>query len=113
MIIFGGIIVSNPIITDFKNVDYKKTKGQIMLSDPKIQEILMDITNDEKSSNLIIECILKSKTSDLEIAEETEIKLNTVRKILYKLFDTGIATYTQDPETNWYNWKFEQNNVSI
>jgi len=41
----------------------------------------MDITNNEKDSISIIESILKGKTSDLEIAEETDIKLNTVRKV--------------------------------
>ncbi len=87
-----------------------------LLSDPIVQEILMDITNDDKSSVSIIECILNGKTSDEEIAEETEIKLNIVRKILYKLHDAGIASYKRikDPKTNWYiyNWKFEQEKIS-
>ena len=86
-----------------------------MLTNPVVQEMLMDITNNEKCSISIIECILNGKTSDLEIAEETDIKLNTVRKILYKLNDAGIATYkkSQDPETKWfiYSWKFEKENV--
>ncbi len=89
--------------------------GQKMLSNPVVQEILMDITNDEKNSVSIIECILKGKTFDEEIAEETEIRLNIVRKVLYKLYDAGIATYkrSKDPETNWYiySWKFEQEKV--
>ena len=53
-----------------------------MLSDPLVKEILMDITNDGESSVPIIECIMKGKTFDEEIAEETDIRLNTVRKIL-------------------------------
>jgi transcription initiation factor TFIIE subunit alpha len=87
-----------------------------MLKDPIVQEILMDITNDEKSSVSIIECIQKGKTYDEEIAEETEIRLNIVRRVLYKLYDAGIATYkrSRDPETNWfvYSWKFEEEKVS-
>lgn len=87
-----------------------------MLSDPNVQEILMDITDDEKSSFPIIECIMNGKTNDLEIAEETEIKLNTVRKVLYKLHDAGIATYkkSNDPETHKfiYSWKFDKEKVS-
>jgi transcription initiation factor TFIIE subunit alpha len=86
-----------------------------MLKDQVVQEILMDITNNEKDSISIIESILKGNASDLEIAEETDIKLNTVRKVLYKLNDAGIASYkkSQDPETKWfiYSWKFEQENV--
>ena len=84
--------------------------------DPAVEKILMDITNNEECSVPIIECILKGKTFDSEIAEETEIKLNRVRKILYKLYDAGIASYkrTKDPETNWfiYSWKFDQEKVS-
>jgi transcription initiation factor TFIIE subunit alpha len=84
--------------------------------DPAVEKILMDITNNEEGSVPIIECILNGKTFDSEIAEETEIKLNRVRKILYKLHDAGIASYkrTKDPETNWfiYSWKFDQEKVS-
>ena len=87
-----------------------------MLSDPNVQEILLDITDDEMGSFPIIDCIMNGKTNDLEIAEETDIKLNTVRKVLYKLYDAGIATYkkSNDPETNKfiYNWKFDKEKVS-
>ena len=84
--------------------------------DPAVERVLMDITNNEEGSISIIECILNGKTFDSEIAEETEIKLNKVRKILYKFHDAGIASYkrTKDPETNWfiYSWKFDQEKVS-
>ena len=87
-----------------------------MLEDPVVQEILMDITDDEKNSFSIIECIMNGKTSDEEISDETQIKLNVVRKVLYKLYDAGVASYkrTKDPETKWevYSWKFDQNKVS-
>lgn len=60
--------------------------------------------------------MLKGKTTDEEIAEETEIRLNIVRRVLYKLYDAGIATYkrSKDPETQWYtySWNFEQEKVS-
>ena len=88
----------------------------VLRKDPLFQEILMDITNDEESSFSIIECILNGKTSDEEISEETEIKLTVVRRVLYKLYDAGIASYrrTRDPTTKWesYNWRFEQDKVS-
>ncbi len=86
-----------------------------MLSDPDVQEILIDITDDEESSILIIECIINGITSDLDIAEETDIKLTIVRKVLYNLYDAGIATYkrTKDPDNTGdiYSWKFEQDKV--
>jgi transcription initiation factor TFIIE subunit alpha len=92
-------------------------RGQkIMLTNPVVQEILKDITQDDENSNSIIECILNGTPSDLEISEETEIKLTTVRKILYKLYDAGLATCkkNKDPETNWfiYNWKFDPEKIS-
>jgi len=90
--------------------------GIIILSDPVVQEILMEITDDEECSYSIIESILKGTVSDIDIAEETEIKLTTVRKILYKLYDAGVVSYkrSKDPETNWeiYKWKFDQKKVS-
>ena len=70
----------------------------------------------KKSSISIIESILNGKTSDVNIAEETEIKLNTIRKILNKLYTAGIASYkrSKDPETNFeiYNWKFDQKKLN-
>ena len=83
-----------------------------MLNDPIVQELLMEITDNNQNSYPIIECIMKGTTIDLEISEETEIKLTIVRKILYKLYDAGIATCkkAKDPKTNWdmYVWKLEE-----
>jgi transcription initiation factor TFIIE subunit alpha len=59
----------------------------MLLTNPLVQEILIDITDNDESSILIIECILQGKTSDVEISEEIKIKLNKVRNILYKLHD--------------------------
>ncbi|AEG18224.1 transcription factor E [Methanobacterium paludis] len=97
------------------DLDTPHDKGGVeMLSDPVVQEILMDITNDEKTLS-IIECILNGKTREEEIAEELGIKLNLVRKVLYKLYDAGVATYrrSKDPETQWftYSWKFDEEKV--
>jgi transcription initiation factor TFIIE subunit alpha len=76
-----------------------------------VQDILMDIT-DEEGSVSIIESILKGKKSDIDIAEETEIKLTTVRKVLYKLNEAGITTYKKKIEPKnkslIYYWKFHQ-----
>lgn len=95
---------------------FNRFGGNIILSDPVVQEILMEITDDEECSSSIIESILKGNVSDIDIAEETEIKLTTVRKILYKLYDAGVVSYkrSKDPETNWeiYNWKFDHRKVS-
>jgi len=86
-----------------------------MFDNTAVQEILTNITNDDENSFSIIKCMLEGKTTDEEISEYTEIRLNIVRRVLYKLYDAGIASYkrSKDPETQWYtyNWKFEEKKV--
>ncbi|MFW6117315.1 MAG: transcription factor [Thermoproteota archaeon] len=52
-----------------------------------------------------------SETTDEAIANETEIRLNFVRKILYKLYDNSLVSLrrTRDPETGWFifHWKLQ------
>jgi len=90
--------------------------GTLMLADPHVQEILIEVTKDDENSIPIIQCLLNGKTTDEEIAEETEIRLNIVRRILYKLYDAGVASYkrSKDPETQLYtyNWKFEEDKIA-
>ena len=54
----------------------------------------------------------KKDITDEQIAEITELKLNKIRKILYKFNESQIATYRRerDPETGWfvYYWTFRQ-----
>jgi transcription initiation factor TFIIE subunit alpha len=89
--------------------------GTEMIKDANVQEMLIDVTEDEENSIPIINCLLNGKTTDEEIAEETEIRLNIVRRILYKLYDAGVASYkrSKDPETQWYtySWKFEEDKI--
>jgi transcription initiation factor TFIIE subunit alpha len=85
-----------------------------MLNDPIITNYLIEVVDGE--DNLpIVKCLMDGITTDEEIAEKTEIRLNIVRKILYKLYDKGLASYkrSKDPETQWYsyNWAFEGEEV--
>ncbi len=90
--------------------------GTEMLEDSTVQEILIDVTKDQENSIPIIQCLLNGKNTDESIAEETEIRLNIVRRILYKLYDAGVASYkrSKDPETQWYtyNWRFEEEKIA-
>jgi len=81
------------------------------------QEDIRDIAEDikttvEKTILPIIKALNDGIETDEEIAEKTGIKLNIVRKMLYKLYDLKIANYkrSKDPETQWftYSWKFEE-----
>lgn len=85
-----------------------------MIDDPLVKSLLINILDDE--SNLsIVQSLIEGIETDEKIAEKTEIRLNIVRKYLYKLYDFGLASYkrSKDPETQWYSyaWKFEENEV--
>lgn len=86
-----------------------------MLNEPLVQELLNEVVQDEENLS-IVECLINGTNTDEEIAEKTEIKLNIVRKILYKLYDSGLASYkrSKDPETQWYtySWKFDADGVN-
>src|SRR3990170_2512807 len=57
--------------------------------------------------------ILKTvnEITDDEIANKTGIRLNTVRKILYKLYDHSLVSLrrTRDPKTGWFifHWRLQ------
>ena len=54
-----------------------------MIDDPLVKTLLTNVAEDE--SNLpIIQALIDGIETDEEIAEKTGIKLNIVRKILYK-----------------------------
>lgn len=81
-----------------------------------VQYIANDIRETvEKTISPIIKSLIDGVETDEEIAEKTGIKLNIVRKILYKLYDLKIANYkrSKDPETQWftYSWKFEESEL--
>lgn len=48
---------------------------------------------------------------DIEIADQTQIRLNTVRKTLYKLYDHSLVGLrrTRDKETGWFvfHWRLQ------
>jgi len=90
-------------------------EGAEMLNESLVQGLIIEITEDNENSISIIKCLLEGKITDEEISEEIELRLNIVRKILYRLYDAGLASYkrSKDPETQWYtySWKFEKEKV--
>ena len=66
----------------------------------------------EEDAVILIEH-LKSveEITDDEIANKTGIRLNSVRKILYKLYDHSLVSLrrTRDPKTGWFifHWKLQ------
>lgn len=85
----------------------------LKLPPEEIQDIAEDIKNTvEKTIIPIIQSLIDGIETDEGIAEKTGIKLNIVRRILYKLYDLKIANYkrSKNPETQWftYSWKFDE-----
>ena len=89
-------------------------RGNKMINDPLVKTLLTNVVEGEENLP-VVESLIKGIGTDEEIAEKTGIKLNIVRKVLYKLYDTGLATYkrSKDPETQWfsYTWKFDNDEV--
>ena len=79
-----------------------------MLADPIVQTLLIELVEEEENLD-IVQCLLDGIGTDEEIAEKTGIKLNIVRKVLYKLYDEGLASYKRDKdkETQWYTYDWE------
>lgn len=66
----------------------------------------------EEEAVQLIETLKNSEeTTDDEIANKTGIRLNAVRKILYKLYDHSLVSLrrTRDPKTGWFifHWKLQ------
>jgi transcription initiation factor TFIIE subunit alpha len=64
----------------------------------------------------VVSTIYDKEYTDEEIAKETGIRVNTVRKVLYRLYDNRLASYrrTRDKKTGWYIyfWKMDLNKAS-
>jgi transcription initiation factor TFIIE subunit alpha len=66
----------------------------------------------EEEAVKLIEILKNSnETTDDEIANKTGIRLNSVRKILYKLYDHSLVSLrrTRDPKTGWFifHWRLQ------
>jgi transcription initiation factor TFIIE subunit alpha len=66
---------------------------------------------EEEAVKLIEHLKNANETTDDEIANKTGIRLNSVRKILYKLYDHSLVGLrrTRDPKTGWFifHWKLQ------
>ena len=65
----------------------------------------------EEAIQLIAHLKGVEEITDDEIANKTGIRLNSVRKILYKLYDHSLVSLrrTRDPKTGWFifHWKLQ------
>ncbi len=84
-----------------------------IINNPEARQFLKELLGDEGLD--VIQVMSGSGIVDEEIAERTGLKLNLVRKILYKLYDHRLASYirTKDPEIGWYiyTWSLDLSRV--
>lgn len=80
-------------------------------------ETLMKVANllGEETARIIEVLKGVDETTDEEIASKTEIRLNTIRRILYSLYDHSIVALrrSRNPETGWFvfHWRLQPDQV--
>jgi transcription initiation factor TFIIE subunit alpha len=94
-------------------VSSKKAKGVAMLSNIDDATLLKvaGALGEEEAVKLIEILKNSEEITDDEIANKTGIRLNSVRKILYKLYDHSLVSLrrTRDPKTGWFifHWRLQ------
>ena len=96
------------------NAQYNScTVDQFMLStidDSTLMKVASSL-GEEEAVKLIEFLKNLDEITDDEIANKTGIRLNSVRKILYKLYDHSLVSLrrTRDPKTGWFifHWKLQ------
>ena len=80
------------------------------IDDTTLMKVAMAL-GDEEAVRLIEFLKSLEEITDDEIANKTGIRLNSVRKILYKLYDHSLVSLrrTRDPKTGWFifHWKLQ------
>jgi len=91
-----------------------ENNGKSSLENPETKQFLSELVGPEGLD--IVSALCGREATDEELAEETDLKLNIVRKILYKLYDYRLATYvrTKDKEIGWYiyTWKLDLGRIN-
>jgi transcription initiation factor TFIIE subunit alpha len=79
-----------------------------------IKNVVLEFAGEE-AIEVLLHLKEDEETTDEVIATETGMRLNAVRKILYKLYDLHLASYrrTRDKSTGWfiYYWMLEPNRI--
>ena len=81
-----------------------------MLDNPLVQQVLLDILDEDISGFDVLAVLVElGEITDDEISRQLNLKLNTVRKLLYKLYDARLVDYDRekDEETNWYTYTWK------
>ena len=62
----------------------------------------------EEATNVVNALLKLEDAADDEIAKESEVSLNVVRKVLYKLYDHSLITCTRErnDQSGWYTFRW-------
>ena len=87
-----------------------------MINDAILMRIAEALGGDKEEAEKLVKILKNSEEiTDDEIANKTGIRLNDVRKILYKLYDHSLVSLrrTRDPKTGWFifHWKLQPNQL--
>lgn len=87
----------------------------INLEDGQFLEIVKDLIGEEVVIDVVKELNKKAEITDEELANKFEIRLNDIRKILYRLYENNLASFRRlrDKTTGWYIffWRLEPENI--
>jgi len=86
----------------------------VLLEDKDVKNFLEESVGEEGIK--IIQRLGKKGHTDEQLAEQLDIRVNVVRRILYKLYEYRLASYTRtrDKEIGWYTytWRLDLSRVS-
>jgi transcription initiation factor TFIIE subunit alpha len=83
--------------------------GKLKSKSLETNSVLLETVGEEGLD--VVQCLLDKEETDEKISEQTGLRLNTVRKILYRLYDYRLASYvrTKDKDIGWYTYTWKLN----
>lgn len=115
--------MSREAVGDFEDegdVGATKMESKINISERQRQtliEVVDDIAGEEVKQVTLVLLNADKETTDEEISEKLDMRLNQVRKSLYKLYDLQLATFRRirDKSTGWfvYFWTLHPERIDL
>jgi transcription initiation factor TFIIE subunit alpha len=103
-----------------KDANSSKIASNINISERQRQtliEVVDDIAGEEVKQVTLVLLNADGETTDEEISEKLDMRLNQVRKSLYKLYDLQLATFRRirDKSTGWfvYFWTLHPERIDM
>lgn len=85
-----------------------------LLEDEEIGELILDVAG-KTGLKIAKELPMDEKLSEFKLAEDLDMEVNSVRSILYKLYNHNFVSYDKrrDEERGWYvyHWKLLKDNL--